>query len=181
MSRAVWKGTVIADSDDTTVVDGYTYFPRTAINWDLLRGSDHQSVCGWKGTASYYDVVVDGQHNRNAAWWYPTPSDQAAPMVRDRVGFWRGVRIERDDAERPRLRQRMTGLLGGAAAGAAQSDARPGAGLTRGRGWHAPAGAPAHGRRGGGRAQPVPRPHPDRAVPPLLRLNAVPCLPRAVV
>jgi uncharacterized protein (DUF427 family) len=98
MSRAVWNGTVIADSEDTTVVDGYTYFPRDAVNWDYLRASDHHSVCGWKGTASYYDVVVGGEENRNAAWSYPTPSAEAAPTVRDRIGFWNGVRIERDAA-----------------------------------------------------------------------------------
>lgn len=113
MSRAVWNGTVLADSEDTAVVDGYTYFPRGAVNWDYLRASDHQSVCGWKGTASYYDVVVGGKENRNAAWWYPDPSHRAAPMVGNRVGFWRGVRIEPDHRHAPGLLERVAGLLDG--------------------------------------------------------------------
>ncbi|MGH9176967.1 MAG: DUF427 domain-containing protein [Acidimicrobiales bacterium] len=94
MPRAVWNGAVIADSQDVEVVDRYTYFPADAIDRNHLRRSDHRSRCLWKGVASYYDV--DEDINRNAAWEYPEPSDRAAPLVRGRIAFWRGVRIEAD-------------------------------------------------------------------------------------
>ncbi len=94
MSKAVWNGTVIAESTDTIVVDGYTYFPEGTVKQEHLRPSDYHSVCHWKGVASYYDVVVDGQVNKDAAWCYPTPSD-AAKHVKGRIGFWRGVKVER--------------------------------------------------------------------------------------
>lgn len=97
MPKAVWNGAVIAESTDVEVVDGYTYFPADAVDRQYLRRSDHQSVCAWKGTASYYDVVVDGEANRAAAWEYLDPSERAAPLVSGRIGFWRGVRIERDE------------------------------------------------------------------------------------
>jgi uncharacterized protein (DUF427 family) len=90
----VWKGAVIADSETVDVVDGYTYFPTDAINHEFLLRCDHRSVCGWKGKASYYDIVVDGEVNRAAAWEYSDPSERAAPLVGGRVGFWRGVAIE---------------------------------------------------------------------------------------
>lgn len=112
MTRAVWNDMVVAESEDTTVVDGYTYFPREAVDQERLQESDHRSVCPWKGTASYYDVVVDGDVNRDAAWWYPTPSERAAPLVADRIAFWQGVRIEADDDGATSMRQRMAGLLG---------------------------------------------------------------------
>lgn len=93
MARAVWNGVVIAESDDVVVVDGYTYFPRDNARWDHLEASAHRSRCFWKGTASYFDVVVGGKVNPDAACWYPEPSP-AASMVKDRVAFWRGVKIE---------------------------------------------------------------------------------------
>jgi uncharacterized protein (DUF427 family) len=93
MPRAVWKDVVIAESDQVQRVDGYTYFPRASVRWEHLEPSDHTSRCYWKGTARYYSVKVDGEHNADAAWEYPDPS-QAAGMIRDHVGFWRGVRIE---------------------------------------------------------------------------------------
>lgn len=96
MTRAIWNGAVIAESDDVEVVDGYTYFPADAVHHELLRTSEHHSVCGWKGTASYYDVVVEGVVNAEAAWYYPDPRREAAPRVGGRIGFWRGVKIERD-------------------------------------------------------------------------------------
>jgi uncharacterized protein (DUF427 family) len=100
MPRAVWNGAVIAESDDVEVVDGYTYFPAETVARDHLRPSDHHTVCPWKGTASYYDVVVDGEVNLAAAWYYPDPNPRAAPLVGGRIGFWRGVRIDRgDDAD----------------------------------------------------------------------------------
>lgn len=95
MPRALWNGAVIAESDDVEVVDGYSYFPADAVNHRYLQPSDHRSVCPWKGTARYYDVVVDGVVNPAAAWYYPEPSRRAAPLVGGRIGFWRKVTIER--------------------------------------------------------------------------------------
>lgn len=109
MPKAVWNGAVIAESSDVEVVDGHTYFPVDAVDRQHLRSSDHQSVCAWKGTATYYDVVVDGDVNPAAGWEYLEPSERAAPLVRGRIGFWRGVRIERDDTdEHPGLLSRLS-------------------------------------------------------------------------
>jgi uncharacterized protein (DUF427 family) len=94
MARATWKGTVIAESDTYEVVEGNVYFPPDAINRDHVRDSATHTVCGWKGTASYYDVVVDGQTNADAAWYYPQPMD-AATNIRDHVAFWKGVEVEK--------------------------------------------------------------------------------------
>ena len=93
MARAVWADTVVAESDDVVVVDGFTYFPKQQVNWQLLEASDHRSVCPWKGEARYYSIKVTGTTNIDAAWEYPEPKP-AASMVCDRIGFWRGVRIE---------------------------------------------------------------------------------------
>jgi uncharacterized protein (DUF427 family) len=90
--QAVWKDAVIAESDDTVVVEGNHYFPAESVRPEHLSPSSHHSVCPWKGTASYYDVIVDGEVNRNAAWYYPQPSP-AARHVTDRVAFWRGVKV----------------------------------------------------------------------------------------
>lgn len=95
-TRATWRGAVIAASDDVQVVDGYTYFPENSVERRYLEPSAHRTTCAWKGTASYFDVVVDGEVNRRAAWTYPDPSDRAAPLVSGRIAFWRGVEIERD-------------------------------------------------------------------------------------
>jgi thioredoxin len=97
MAQAIWNGTVLADSDDVVVVDGFTYFPRDTVDHGLLVESPHTSVCGWKGRASYYTVVVDGEENRDAAWYYPTPS-AAAHQVEGRIAFWRGVKVVADGA-----------------------------------------------------------------------------------
>jgi uncharacterized protein (DUF427 family) len=91
--RAIWNGTVVAESQDVVVVDGYTYFPRHDVSWDVLVPSDHTSVCGWKGQARYFTIRMANAINRDAAWEYPDPKPAAA-AVRDRIGFWRGVRIE---------------------------------------------------------------------------------------
>lgn len=91
--RAIWNGTVLAESDDTIVVDGNHYFPPDALNREHLRDSDTHTTCGWKGVASYYDVVVGDQVNAGAAWYYPTPK-AAAERIRDRVAFWKGVKVE---------------------------------------------------------------------------------------
>jgi uncharacterized protein (DUF427 family) len=90
--KAVWNGTVLAESDDTVVVEGNHYFPPGSLNMAHFRPSDHTSVCGWKGTASYYHIVASGQTNENAAWYYPTPKD-AAKQIAGRVAFWKGVQI----------------------------------------------------------------------------------------
>ena len=90
--EARWNGRVIAASDDIVTVEGNAYFPADALERDLVRESSHTSVCGWKGTAHYYDVVVDGQVNANACWYYPEPKDAAA-QIKGRVAFWKGVKV----------------------------------------------------------------------------------------
>ncbi len=92
MATATWNGSVIAQSDDTVVVEGNHYFPIETVAPGVLVGSDHTSVCPWKGTASYYTVELDGQRNENAAWYYPAPKD-AAKEIKDRVAFWKGVTV----------------------------------------------------------------------------------------
>lgn len=90
--EARWNGRLIAASDDIVTVEGNAYFPAAALNRELLRDSSHTTVCGWKGTAHYYDLVVDGQVNANACWYYPEPKDAAAP-IKGRVAFWKGVQV----------------------------------------------------------------------------------------
>jgi uncharacterized protein (DUF427 family) len=92
MATASWNGTVIAESDDTVVVEGNHYFPRAAVRDDVLVASSRTSVCPWKGTASYFSLSVDGQTNEDAAWYYPEPKPEAA-QIQDRVAFWKGVEI----------------------------------------------------------------------------------------
>jgi uncharacterized protein (DUF427 family) len=91
--RATWKGAVLAESDETVVVEGNHYFPAASIKKEHFRESETHTVCPWKGTASYYDVVVGGELNKDAAWYYPQPKD-AAKEIKDRVAFWRGVKVE---------------------------------------------------------------------------------------
>ena len=91
--QAKWNGTVIAESDDTVVVEGNHYFPRESINAACFKDSDTTSVCPWKGTASYLNVVVDDQVNADAAWYYPSAKD-AAKEIEGRVAFWKGVVVE---------------------------------------------------------------------------------------
>ena len=90
--RAVWNGATIAESDDTVVVEGNHYFPLADVNTDLLVATDTQTTCPWKGTASYFTIVVDGEENVDAMWTYPQPK-AGAEMVQDRVAFWKGVEI----------------------------------------------------------------------------------------
>ena len=92
--KAVWKGVVIAESQDTVAVEGNHYFPLDAVNAALLEPSTHTSVCPWKGTASYYTLNVDGERNVNAAWFYPQPK-AAAGEIKGRVAFWKGVTVDR--------------------------------------------------------------------------------------
>jgi uncharacterized protein (DUF427 family) len=94
MARATWNGAVIAESDDIEVVEGNLYFPAGAVRSEHLAESDTHTVYPWKGTASYYHVVVDGEQNRDAAWYYPDPKP-AASNIAGRVAFWRGVKVER--------------------------------------------------------------------------------------
>jgi uncharacterized protein (DUF427 family) len=93
MPKAIWNGTTIAESDDTIVVEGNHYFPPDAIKQEHFAESTTHTVCSWKGTASYFDVVVDGQINKDAAWYYPEPKD-AAKNISGYVAFWRGVKVE---------------------------------------------------------------------------------------
>ena len=93
MPKAVWNGTVIAESDRTKVVEGNQYFPPDAVRREHLRESSTHTTCPWKGVASYYDVVVDGEVNRDAAWYYEEPKPAAAE-IRGRIAFWRGVRVD---------------------------------------------------------------------------------------
>lgn len=92
MVRATWNGTVLAESNDTVVVDGNHYFPPDSLNRSCFAESDHRTTCGWKGEASYYHVVVDGETNQDAAWYYPAPKDAAA-NIKDHVAFWKGVEV----------------------------------------------------------------------------------------
>ncbi|MDI3294570.1 DUF427 domain-containing protein [Janthinobacterium tructae] len=96
MPTASWNGAVIAQATDAQVqvVENNVYFPLTAVTQAYLRPSSHTSICPWKGTASYYDLVVDGQTNANAAWYYPQPKD-AAKQIAGHVAFWRGVSVDR--------------------------------------------------------------------------------------
>lgn len=91
--KAIWKGIVLAESDDTLVVEGNQYFPPDSMNRENFRESETHSTCPWKGEASYYDVVVNGDVNKDAAWFYPQPKD-AAKQIKDHVAFWRGVKVE---------------------------------------------------------------------------------------
>jgi uncharacterized protein (DUF427 family) len=91
--RAVWKGAVLAESDDTVVVEGNHYFPDDALRREHFRPSDTHTTCGWKGVASYYHVVVGDEVNTDAAWYYPDPKP-AANEIKGRVAFWKGVRVE---------------------------------------------------------------------------------------
>jgi uncharacterized protein (DUF427 family) len=95
MPTATWNGVVIADAAvaEIEVVEGNVYFPRSTVNQRYLKASDTHTVCGWNGTASYYHLVVDGQTNTDAAWFYPEPKE-AAKQITDRVAFWRGVQVQ---------------------------------------------------------------------------------------
>lgn len=90
--RAVWNGAVIAESDDTVVVEGNHYFPLASVDETVLRPSQTHTHCPWKGDASYYSLEVDGRLNADAAWFYPTPSEAAA-AIQGRVAFWKGVSV----------------------------------------------------------------------------------------
>jgi uncharacterized protein (DUF427 family) len=91
--KATWNNTVIAQSDNTLVVEGNHYFPPQSVNKELLKDSTTHTHCPWKGEASYYTIQVGGQENKDAAWYYPTPKD-AAKQIKGYIAFWRGVKVE---------------------------------------------------------------------------------------
>ena len=90
--KAIWNGQVLAESDETVVVEGNHYFPPSTLNKDFFKDSDHESLCPWKGVASYYSLEVEGKVNPNAAWYYPTPS-AAASEIEGYIAFWKGVEV----------------------------------------------------------------------------------------
>lgn len=93
--KAIWNGVILAESDQTIVVEGNHYFPPEAVNEAYFEASDSHTICPWKGTASYYDVVVNGDRNRDAAWYYPSAS-YVAKKIEGYVAFWHGVRVVAD-------------------------------------------------------------------------------------
>lgn len=93
MPKATWNGATLAESDKCIVVEGNQYFPPDAVNREYFEESNTHTTCPWKGEASYYSVKVDGQVNKDAAWYYPVPKD-AAKQIKDYVAFWRGVKVE---------------------------------------------------------------------------------------
>lgn len=92
MVQAIWNGAILAESDDTKMVEGNHYFPPEAVNWAYFASNNRTSVCPWKGVANYYDIEVDGLVNRAAAWTYRQPS-AAAAQIKDHVAFWGGVKL----------------------------------------------------------------------------------------
>lgn len=93
MTKAIWQESTIAQSAHTEQVEGNYYFPPESVHRELLEPSNYTTVCPWKGTAHYYNVVVNGQRNENAAWYYPEPKP-AASNIKDHVAFWKGIRVE---------------------------------------------------------------------------------------
>ena len=92
MPKAIWNGQVVAQSDQTKMIEGNHYFPPDSIHRDYFRENPTTTVCGWKGTASYYDLVVDGEVNSGSAWYYPNPKSEAA-QITGYVAFWKGVEV----------------------------------------------------------------------------------------
>jgi len=92
MRTAQWNNQIIAQSDDTVVVEGNVYFPMNSLKENYFNKTDTSTVCGWKGNASYFDIIVDGETNKDAAWYYPTPKS-AAIEITNHVAFWKGIKI----------------------------------------------------------------------------------------
>jgi uncharacterized protein (DUF427 family) len=90
--KAIWNGTVIAESDDTVLVEGNHYFPESAVRREYLLSSNHRTSCPWKGQAYYWSLLVNGDLNPEAAWYYPEPSE-AASNIKGRIAFWKGVKV----------------------------------------------------------------------------------------
>lgn len=93
MPKATWEGVVLAESDNCVVVEGNQYFPPDSIHNDYFKPAANTTICPWKGTAHYYDIEINGKRNPGAAWYYPEPKTAAAE-IKDRVAFWRGVKVE---------------------------------------------------------------------------------------
>jgi uncharacterized protein (DUF427 family) len=94
MPKALWNGAVIAQTDTFETVENNVYFPPGTVDKNMLQPSDTHTTCGWKGVASYYNVVVDGKVNKDAAWYYPDPKPEAA-NIKNYIAFWRGVTVEK--------------------------------------------------------------------------------------
>jgi uncharacterized protein (DUF427 family) len=92
MVKAIWNGVVLAESDETVMVEGNHYFPPETIKSEFFKVSSSHTTCHWKGLASYYSVEVDGKINNNAAWYYPAPKD-AAKDITGHIAFWKGVQV----------------------------------------------------------------------------------------
>ena len=90
--KAIWNNEVLANSNDTVVVEGNHYFPASSLNTQFFKKSEKNTVCSWKGTASYYDIEVNGQSNKDAAWYYPEPKS-AANNITGFIAFWKGVQV----------------------------------------------------------------------------------------
>lgn len=93
MTKAIWKGVIVAESDNCEIVEGNSYFPPDSIKSEYFLSSDTHTTCGWKGVASYYTLKVNGEENKDAAWYYPNPKEKAL-NIKGYVAFWRGVKIE---------------------------------------------------------------------------------------
>lgn len=91
--KAIWNNQVIAESNETLVIEGNHYFPLESVKKEFLQSSDTKTTCPWKGLASYYTLAVNGKENKDAAWYYPEPK-YAAKEIKDRVAFWRGVEVQ---------------------------------------------------------------------------------------
>ena len=92
MAKAVWNGKVLAESEQTKRVEGNHYFPPDSVNWKYFENSASSTYCAWKGKASYYNIKVGSEMNKDAAWYYPDPSHSASP-IKDYIAFWRGVKV----------------------------------------------------------------------------------------
>lgn len=94
MAKAIWEGTVLAESNQTIEVEGNQYFPPAAVKREFFKPNDEHTKCPWKGLASYYDIEVNGKRNPSAAWFYPEPKPEAK-QIKDYVAFWKGVKVEK--------------------------------------------------------------------------------------
>ena len=92
MVKAIWKDTVVAECDKTEIVEGNHYFPPECVKKEFLKESDTHTTCPWKGLASYYDIVIAGETNKDAAWYYPEPKE-AAQKIKGYISFWKGVEV----------------------------------------------------------------------------------------
>ncbi len=94
MVKAIWKDVVVAQSNDCEIIEINYYFPPDSVNHEYLKKSDTHSICFWKGRASYYNIEIDGEVNKDAAWYYPSPKD-AAKNIKNYIAFWKGVEVQK--------------------------------------------------------------------------------------